>query len=261
MHRRAGGDGLPAGEAAEAERDARGVAGHDLHLVDADAELRRGDLRHRGAEALAHRGRAGEHRDLAGARDAHEAGLERPAAGALHAMRQADAEIAAARSRLGLALREIVPAGGGQRLGLAGRIVAAVVFHRRAGARLQRLLVRHLARRDEIAPPHLGAVELHLARDQIEQPLHRERRLRIAGAAHRRHRRLVAHGDGDFDREPRHDVGPAHGRRRVVGNVRVLDACRRRCRARACRARRAPWRRHRPRSPASSTGRARAPRW
>ena len=238
-----------------------GVAGDHLHLADADAELRRGDLRHRGAEALPHGGRAGEHGDLAGPRDAHQAGLERPAAGALHAMRKADAEIAAARSRLGLPLREIVPAGGGQRLGLAGRIVAAVVFHRRAGARLQRLLVRHLARRNEIAPPHLGAVELHLARDQIEQPLHRERRLRIAGAAHRRHRRLVAHGDGDFDREPRHDVGPAHGRGRVVGDVRVLDACRRRCRARACRARRAPWPRHRPRSPAPSTGRARAPRW
>ena len=40
MHRRAGGHRLPAGEAAEAERHAGGVAGHDLHLVDVDAELR-----------------------------------------------------------------------------------------------------------------------------------------------------------------------------------------------------------------------------
>jgi hypothetical protein len=156
-------------------------------------------------------------------RDAHEAGLERPAAGALDAMRQADAEIAAARAprpgAFGNASQPAAPA----HLGLAGRIIAAVVFHGRAGARLERLLVRHLARRNEIAPPHLGAVELHLARDEIEQPLHGERRLRIAGAAHRRHRRLVAHGDGDVDRQPRHDVGAAHGRGRIVGDVRVLQ--------------------------------------
>ena len=52
VYRRAGGDGLTAGETAEAERIRRGVARHHLHLVDTDAELGRRDLRHRRAEAL-----------------------------------------------------------------------------------------------------------------------------------------------------------------------------------------------------------------
>ena len=75
-----------------------------------------------------------------------------------------DAEIAAVLARRRLPRREIVPADRRQHLGLAGRIVAAVVLDRHAGARLERLRVRHLLRRNEIAPPHLGAVELHLAR-------------------------------------------------------------------------------------------------
>ena len=168
-------------------------------------------------------GGAGEHRDLAGVGDAHDAGLERPAAGALDAVRDADADVAALRARFGLPLREVVPAGGLQHRRLRCRIVAAVVLHRRAGARLQRLGVGHLLGGDEIAPPHLGAVELQLARDAVHHPLHRERGLRIAGAADRGHRRLVGGGDDHVHVQRRHDVGPAHHRRRVERDVDVLQ--------------------------------------
>src|SRR5262245_15297949 len=93
QYRRAGRDGLPAGEPAETERDAGSVAGHHPDLGRLDAELARGDLRERGAEPLTHRGSAGEHRDAAGARDAHKTRLERAAAAALDAVRQPDAEV------------------------------------------------------------------------------------------------------------------------------------------------------------------------
>ncbi len=61
------------------------------------------------------------------------------------------------------------------------------------------------------------------ARQLVEQALHDERGLRIAGAAHRRDRCLVGDGDRDLHRECRHHVGAAQRRRRVVRQVHVLQ--------------------------------------
>ena len=102
-------------------------------------------------------------------------------------------------------------------------IVAAVVLHAGAGARLERLGVRHFPRRDEIAAANFGALEPELACQPVHQPLHGEGGLRIAGAAHRRHRGLVGGGDRDLHRQRGKHIGPAHHRRRVVGNVDVLQ--------------------------------------
>ena len=189
----------------------------------AQAELAGADLRQHGAEPLPDRGGAGEHRHPPGVRHPHQPGLERPAAGALDAVREPDADMAALRARRRLPLREVVPARRLQHLRLAGRIIAAVVLHGGAGARLERLGVGHLLGRDQVAPPQLGALQLQFARDAVHQTLHREGGLRIAGAAHRRHRGLVGGGDRDLHRQRRQQIGPAHHRGRVVGDVDVLE--------------------------------------
>ncbi len=223
QHGRTGGDGLAAGEGAEPERHAAGIARDDGDVLHAQAELAGANLRERGAQALSDRGGAGEHRHASGVGDPHQSGLERTAAGALDAMRQPDADIAALASRCGLPAGEILPAGRPQDLRLAGGIVAAIVLHAGAGARLERLGVGHLLRRDQIATAHLGALKMQFARDAVHQPFHGEGRLRIAGAAHRRHRRLVGGGDRDVDGQGRKQIGPAHHGGRVVGNVHVLQ--------------------------------------
>src|SRR5262249_51939519 len=150
-HGRTGRDRLPAGETAEAERRCRRVAGDNRDILRAHTEDLCADLRERRAEPLPHRRRAGRYRDLPGRRDADIAEFERAAAGALHAMRQPDADIAALRARDRLTAREILPLRGANYFGLAAGIVAAVLLHLLAGARFQRFEIRHLFRRAQIA--------------------------------------------------------------------------------------------------------------
>ncbi len=189
----------------------------------AQAELAGANLRQRGAQPLPDRGRAGEHRHPPGIRHPHQTGLERTAPGALDAMGEPDADVAALAPRGDLTARKILPAGRLQDFRLAGRIVAAVVLHARTGARPERLGIGHLRRRNEIAAAHFGALQAQFARHPVHQAFHGEGRLRIAGAAHRRHRRLVGGGDRDVDRQRGKHVGPAHHRGGVVGNVDVLQ--------------------------------------
>ncbi len=98
---------------AHAERNAAGVAVHDVDVVDRDAEPRRDDLRERRLVALAVAVRAGEDRDAAGRVHAHLARLEQPGARAeragdvrrrepagLDVRRVADARAACRASRL-----------------------------------------------------------------------------------------------------------------------------------------------------------------
>ncbi len=103
-----------------------------------------------------------------------------------------------------LPLAEAVVIGERQRGCLAARIIAAVVDQRLAVAEDQADLVGHLLGLDEIAPAHLGAIELQFARDAVHQPLHREHRLRPAGAAHRRGRHLVGEHDHGVELIGRH---------------------------------------------------------
>src|SRR5262249_40933797 len=111
--------------------------------------------------------------------------LVRAEPGRLDRVADAEPDIAALFARLRLACLEARVVGAIERAGLAGRIVAAVVGDGPAVAKDDSDLVRHLRRRDEIAPAHLGAVELHLARDAVDEALHHHRRLRPASAAHR----------------------------------------------------------------------------
>src|SRR6185295_8807058 len=100
--------------------------------------------------------------------DAHRHRLERAASGTLHEVRKADADVAAFAQRGDLAAREVVPARARERVVLASRVVAAVEHDRQPAARLELRRVRHLLSRNQIAPAHLGAVEIQLARYTVE---------------------------------------------------------------------------------------------
>src|SRR5262249_60683197 len=178
------------------------------------------------AQALSDRGGAGEYRYASRIRYPHQAGLERTTPGALDAVREPDAEIAALSSRGSLTLGKVLPARRLQAVRLRGGIIAAVVAHAGAGARLERLGVGHLLSRDEIAAAYLRAVKAQFARQAIHESFHGEGRLRVAGPAHRRHRRLVSGGDDHVDGQRRKDVGPAHHGSRVVRDVDVLQRVR-----------------------------------
>src|SRR5437870_13371326 len=126
MHGGAGGDGLPAGEAALAVGNDRGVAGRDRDGVGCDAELLGADLRQCGPDPLPHRHGAGVDRDAPGAADAYDARLERSAAGALYAVADPDAEIASFGSRMVLPLGKAGMVDRLERDALAAQEVAAV---------------------------------------------------------------------------------------------------------------------------------------
>ena len=85
--------GLAAGKSAVSHRYIRGIAGDDVDFVWGHAELFGGDLGKHGFGALSHCGRAGIDRNAPRPSDSDNAGFERSAAGALHAIGDADAEI------------------------------------------------------------------------------------------------------------------------------------------------------------------------
>jgi len=154
--------------------------------------------------------------------DAHGHRLERPAAGALAVVGEADCRCSARlRARRAAALENRPAAGARQRIALAPRIVAAVEDHVLAAARVQLRGVRHLLGGNQIAPAHLRAIEFELDRNPVEQPFHRERTLRMAGAAYRRDRHLVGQRDLHVHPIRRHLILQRHG---LGGVVREIDA-------------------------------------
>ena len=224
LHRGAGRDQLAAREAAEPERHVGRVAGDHLDVLRPHAELRGADLRQGRVDSLSHRQRSGINRHAPAGRHAHRARFERPAAGAFHAVRDADADVASGGARGAATRGEAGVADRDEHLLLAAGVIAAVQHDRRAGAVLERLLVGHLRRRHEISPPHFRAVELQLAGHAIDQALHREARLRIARAAHRDRRHLVRLHHQHVERIGRNDIRTAD---RGGGVVCAVDALRR----------------------------------
>ena len=175
----------------------------DRHVEDVG-----GDLREDGRLALALRGRAGgDHRPCRSARPRPA----RPRTGRGRCPRRSwrcrgRDSLPCARAP-SLARREIArrapSAVSRQRV-----IVAAVVGHRRAVARLGAGRVGELVLAHEAAAAHLGAVELQFARDAVGEPLQHERGVRPAGAAHRRGRHLVGEDDVERDVDRLERIGP-----------------------------------------------------
>ncbi len=217
-HRRASGvDRLPAGEGADALADGIGVAERHHDVGDRTAEPVGDDLRQRRMGALPLGGRAGRHRDLAVAQDAHGDAFERPEPGAFHVIADADADMAPGGARGRLARREAGIVGKGHGARLAQREIAARIDQRLAVAEYEADPVRHLFRRDHVAAAQFGAVDGEFARHPVHQALHGEHRLRPAGAAHHRGRHPVGEDDRGLELECRYHIGSGKGGRGDIG--------------------------------------------
>ena len=177
-------DRRPRGEGADGVAEPAGVAGHDLDVLERHAELVGGDLRERREVALPLGGQAGRDLHLAGRLDDDVRALVRPDAGALDVAGEADADLAAVGPRrLGVCQRpSSQPTRSLSFCSDAGKS-PGVVDQRPAVLERQVVVVGHLVRGDEVAQPHLGAVEPEPVGDRVHRALHREDALRPAGAA------------------------------------------------------------------------------
>ena len=135
---------------------------------------------------LARRERADDHVDPAVGPHGDLGALAGRAGVQLEVVRQPDAAVAAAAARLGAARLESLPVGQRHHPVQRGGVVAAVVEQAHG------IAVGHRARRHEIAPPELHAVEAVAARGQVDQPLDDVHHLGAPGAAIRVRRRRVA---------------------------------------------------------------------
>ena len=180
-----------AGEGADAERHRGRVAAHDGDVLERDAEHVGADLRERRLVALAGAHRAGGDDGVAGQVERHPRALEGADGGALDVAGDADAPPDTARAQRRLLAPERVVAGRVQRCVQHRAEVAAVVHERVAVAVRHAEVPRQLGGGEVVAPADLGGVEPELAGEAVDRAVHREHRLRPAGPAVRRVRRLV----------------------------------------------------------------------
>ena len=205
-----------------------GVAGGHADPVDRHAELVGDDLREHRLMSLTLRGQAGRHDDRAVGLDLDVAAFVRADAGALDVAREPDADLAPLAARLIAKGREVVPADQRLELGERGREVSGVVLERAAVLEDQAVVVGHLLGLDEVARPHLCAVEPQVARDRVHHPLHHVAPLRPASAAVRRHEDGVGVEAGELDPVGAGLVRPEQLRRgddrhdQAVGRVRAV---------------------------------------
>ena len=217
-------------------------ADHDVDLVRRDAELIGGDLRQRRAMALPLRRCAREQANLAGAQYPHGRALERSEPAPFHVICDTDPDVSALRARRRLPGWKVRVVGELVRLGLACRIVAAVVGQRLAVAKHEPDRIRHLLRPDQVAGAQRGGIKRERARRLVHQALHGEHRLRPAGAAHRRGRHRLVNAPSRRARTLGTTYGPGTSCPRSAA-TRCRAARRRRRRARASRAARGSRRR------------------
>src|ERR1700730_5507726 len=143
--------------------------------------------------------------------------LARNAGCSIHVVSDANATIFAESPGRGLARRKPVPISKHQRLFHDIVIGAAVIDHP------ERICVRHLLLRHEIAAAQFDAIETELARGDIDQPLHHEHHFGPPGAAVGSRRRGVAHHAagtevrGRYAIDARHDLDALLDHRVVAG--------------------------------------------
>src|SRR4029077_672585 len=222
VHGGSGSDGLSAGEAALSVRNDGGVARDHGDAISGNGELLGADLGECCLDPLPHWHGAGINRDTARTADTYNAGLERSTPRPLHAIADADTEMAAVFARATLPFGKSGIIDCLERHGEAARKIAAVEGNRRAGARLERRDIWDLVRRHEIAPPHFGPIEVQLACNTVEYALHGKLRFGIAGAANRHGRDLVGLDHQHPQIESGQDIGPRYAGGGVVRQVKTL---------------------------------------
>src|SRR5207237_1500874 len=162
------------------------VAGHDGDVARLAPQRLRRDLRERRLVALTLRGEAGRDGHAAARLDAHVRALVRSDAGALDIACDPQAEVASLVACGALPLAEFRNADALQRHLEPRRVVAAVVARRSAILERQAYVPRKLVRLDEIPSPHVARLQVKLARDAPDHPLHDERAVRPSGPTIRR---------------------------------------------------------------------------
>ena len=224
-HRRSSHHGRPARERADPVLDAARVARDHAHVVGGEAELVGRHLGEGGLETLALGSRAGEHRDASPRIHPHARSLERAHAHQLDVACEPHAHEAAlgAGGRRIRAKRIVACAlerpteHGGEIAAVENDVAARTVVG-------EPDVPRHVLGSHEIGQPHLCPLAPRLARHQIEDTLDHEHRLRLPGAAVRRHRHPVRVAALEAREHGRDPVGPGeHGR----GEERNHEAARR----------------------------------
>ena len=212
--------GVAAGEGADAERDAPGVAEDALDGLVVDLQLVGDDLGQHRARALALWGGARVDGHLPGRVDAHARALERARARGLvvDADAQPDQAALGPGGLLLLGERGVIH----HREGLVqrGREVAAVEDDRGLH-RCQSGVEGHLLRPDEVATAQVGAVDAQLPRGDVDQPLAGEARLGRSRPAVRGGGALVRGRADDVDVDVRDVVEPGEAAARERG----VDHC------------------------------------
>ena len=146
----------------------------------------------------------------------------------LHVERHAETELPSARFHLGALPLEVVEPDKAQRLVKQPRRVARVVDHRARVLVDRPRRIRELLVANQVPAAHLRPVEVELLRDRVEQPLHQEAGLRLAGAAVGRRRHRVRVQDPPCAAVRPHLVGAGHEVRRDQRQddaVRDVGAC------------------------------------
>src|SRR5439155_20795692 len=168
-------------EAADAERHPPAVSVDHGHLLGRHRQLLGDDLRQGRLDSLADRGDAGVDDHAARAVHLDARVLPGPEPRLLEDAAEADPEIAALLSRLGLFRAHRLVVRQRQRLVERRAIVTAVV-DRPLAQRGAADLVRHLARVDEVAATDVGRIEPERGRHAVDQALADERALVPPGA-------------------------------------------------------------------------------
>ncbi len=205
MDRRAAQHRDAAADGADAVRKAPGVGRDHAHAFNRHRQNVGGDLGEHRMVALALRRGAGRDHHLAVGLDRDLRALVGAEAGVLDVARDAEAEIFAGGARRRAAGGKIRHAR--ERGVETAMIVAAVIGHGRAVARLHAGHIGEAIARHEARAPHLGAVELQFARHAVGEALQHEGRVGTAGAAHRRGRHLVGEDGVERDVERLQRVG------------------------------------------------------
>ncbi len=220
-----GGDRRPAGHGRGPGGLAVGVAQFHPHRGGIDSQVLGHDPGVDGGVALALRRGAHLHQDLPVRSHPHPGRLVGADPGVLHVGGHPDPAAPAPGGRLPATVLEAIPVGPGQGQAEALVVVAAVVDHPPPPGELDGDLVGEPVAGDEVAPSHLGPVEVEAAGDGIHHPLHGEHGVGPGCAPNRRRGNQVGVHDLEGDVDGGHYIGPGseahprHGGQHPVGDV------------------------------------------
>ncbi len=206
---------------AEAVIDAVGAAVDHAHVPVIHPERGGADLRDRRFDALSQRSAAGDHLDGLGAvhRDPHA--INRAEAALLQEKSDSGADRLARRPAALEFLLQLVPAEAGEHLVEQSRVVAGIEYDGGA-ADIDRPLVRHRGRRDQVAAARLDRLDAELRGDRVQHPFLHESGFITPGGAVGGGRRLVGQAVMPGNAVGGYVVRPGQHARGAIGHARAV---------------------------------------